>query len=75
MRILLAVTFVALCATPALAGNHKGNQGTLDKRIDNLNDRLGQTFVTPSPDRRDTIDALERNLARALYAVNPDNQH
>ena len=69
MRILLGLTILALCATPAFAGN----KGKHEKNVANLEAKLEHVFRTPDDDRRDDIDKLERQLAYNLFKLQHDN--
>jgi len=71
VRILLALAVMMLVATPAFAG-HKSKHD-LQKSIDNLNERIAQVVVTPSDDRREKLDKLERQLGYALFKLQKDN--
>ena len=74
VRIVMALAVMMLVATPAFAGGHK-NKGNLDKKIDNLNERIGDVVVNGgsvggTQERRDQLDKLERKLAYTLYKRN-----
>jgi hypothetical protein len=66
MRILLGLIIVAFCASPALAGKHHNDRKN-DNHIANLEAKLDHVFMTPSPDRQEQIDKLERALAYELF--------
>ena len=73
MRILLALAVMMLVASPAFAG-HK-NKGNLDKKIENLNERIGEVVVFGgsvggTEERRNQIDKLEQKLGYALFKRN-----
>ena len=70
----MALAVMMLVATPAFADGHK-NKGNLDKKIDNLNERIGDVVVNGgsvggTQERRDQLDKLERKLAYTLYKRN-----
>ena len=73
VRILMALAVMMLVATPAFAG-HK-NKNSIDKKIANLNERIGEVVVFGgsvggTDDRRNQIDKLEQSLSYALYQRN-----
>ena len=77
MRILLALAVMMLVATPAFAG-HK-NKGNLDKKIDNLNEKIGDVVVFGgsvggTDERRKQIDKLEQKLGFALFQRDQQDQ-
>ena len=65
MRIVFALIVMTLFAAPAFAGSHNNNGS--QKKIDNLNNKIAQTVLTPSDDRREKIDNLEARLAYTLF--------
>jgi hypothetical protein len=70
----MALAIMMLVATPAFAG-HKHNKNSLDKKIDNLNQQIGNEVifggsVGGTDDRRNRIDKLEQALGYALFQRN-----
>ena len=69
----MALAVMMLVATPAFAG-HK-NKNNLDRKIENLNERIGDVVVFGgsvggTDDRRNQIDKLEQDLSYALFKRN-----
>ena len=69
MKILLALAVMMLVAAPAFAGSKNKHE----KNIDKLNEKIVQTVLTPSDDRREKLDHLEQKLGYNLFKLNQDN--